>query len=496
MDRVYNTRHTVLIAVLLSAVTLATFWPVTRFEFVYFDDPEYITTNPMVRDGLTWDGLTWAFGTFYAANWHPATWLSHMLDVQLFGMRAGGHHLASLLLHIANAVALFLLLGLMSGALWRSAFAAALFALHPLHVESVAWVAERKDVLSTFFGLLAIGAFAAYAEKSKVRSPKSKVQSTKSVVGGQLSVVRGPSSLLPPPSSSFYFLSLLLFAFSLMSKAMLVTLPFLLLLLDYWPLRRFELTTQDSRLKNLLPLLREKLPFFLVAAGSSVITFLAQRSGGAVVPLEQYPFGWRLMNAVMGYWDYLAKMVWPAGLNFLYLSHPWPVWQVLVAALGLSGITAFVLGLGRSRPYLAVGWLWYLGTLVPVIGLVQVGNQSVADRYTYIPLIGCFMMLTWGGYALLQRRTGARVLLTATAVLTLVGCIVATRLQLGHWRTGPSVFERAILCDGNNYIARYYLGNALSEQEKFAEAEAQVHGRPSHPAPVCRRPRQPGLCAG
>ena len=334
------------------------------------------------------------------------------------------HHLTNLLFHTANSVLLFLLLWRLTGAVWRSGFVAALFALHPLHVESVAWVAERKDVLSTFFFLLTIWAYASYVKSSerlqarpKVQSPKPKSVSappSQQPPGATFHVSRftlHPLSHLPP--WSFYALSLLLFALGLMSKPMLVTLPCVLLLLDYWPLcsasneqhaprSTHRLTSQATILQNsAFSLLREKLPFFLLCAASCVITFRVQQSGGAVLDVSNFPIGSRIANALMSYVRYLGKMAWPEDLAALYLRKaPWPVWGVAVAAVTILAISAAALWQARRRPYLAVGWFWYLGTLVPVIGLVQVGMQTMADRYTYIPLIGIFIILSWGAWDL------------------------------------------------------------------------------------------------
>ena len=384
-------RRPALVCIILVVSTLAAYWLVRRAEFTNFDDPVYVTNNPDVFRGLTWHGVLWAFTTIHGSNWHPLAWLSHMADCEMFGGKAGGHHLVNVGLHAANAVLLFLLVRRMTRAVWRSAFVAALFALHPLHVESVAWISERKDVLSTFFGLLTLGAYARYAKKSIVRGQwsesSSEASGTPATDNGQRTTHH---------ASRYYVLSLFFFALGLMSKPMLVTLPFVMLLLDYWPLGRFELTMHKSKLETLLPLLREKLPFFGLAGLSSAVTYWAQKIGGAVVTMQKMPLADRLANAFVSYLEYLIKTFWPARLAAYYpFSAELPETEAILGALVLVGMTVLALGLARRAPYLVVGWLWFAGTLVPVIGLVQVGSQAMADRYTYVPLVGLFVAVVW-----------------------------------------------------------------------------------------------------
>ena len=446
-------RQAVLACLLLAAVTLAVFWPVRLNDFVNYDDPGYVTENSYVKRGLTWEGAVWALRTGHAANWHPLTWFSHMLDVQLFGLNPAGHHLSNLLFHIANTMLVFLLLRRATGATWRSAFVAALFAVHPLHVESVAWVAERKDVLSTFFGLLALGAYVRYAEMSKVQGPWS--------------VVRGPWS-------RFYLLSLFLFTLSLMSKPMLVTLPFLLLLLDYWPLNRLQLATQHSTLKTLLLLLREKLPFFALAAASCVVTFLVQKHGGALAPAEVLPIGPRVINIVLAYFTYLGKMFWPIHLSVFYPYAQFrPPGRVALAAVCLVAITASAVLGRRKAPHFLVGWLWFLGTLVPVIGLVQVGSQSMADRYSYFPSIGLFLGLAWLAAQAVARWRFGPPLLAVAGVMAIFLCLSCTRTQLSYWKSGETLFRHALAVTTGNFVAHSNLGNALATRGKPKEAEAE-----------------------
>ncbi len=351
----------IVLCLLLVAVTLAVYWPVLRCDFVNYDDPDYFTSNPRVLAGLTSPNMVWAFSTGHTGNWHPLTWLSLMLDATLFGKGPLGPHLTNLLLHAANTVLLFMLLQRLTAANWRSAFVAALFALHPLHVESVAWIAERKDVLSTFFGLLALGAYARYVEKSKVQSPKSKV---------------------------FYGLALLFFALGLMSKPMLVTLPFVMLLLDYWPLKRIAdcglriadskssaLSVVDSPLPKFNRLLVEKWPFFLLSAISCVVTFIVQQKSGTVASLARVSMAGRMENSFVSYARYLGNTFWPVNLAVLY-PHPihWAAGPVVFSLLLVIGLSVAAVWLGRRFPFVFTGWFWFVGTLVPVIGLVQVGN--------------------------------------------------------------------------------------------------------------------------
>jgi tetratricopeptide (TPR) repeat protein len=466
---------------LLALATLAVFLPVVRQGFVNYDDSDYVTENAHVQSGLKWDNVVWAFKTGHASNWHPVTWLSHMLDAQVFGRKAGPQHLVSVGFHIANTLLLFLLLRRMTGALWRSALVAALFALHPLHVESVAWVSERKDVLSAWFFLLTLWAYVRYAEIGSLKSqiqrlksegtPRSAVPSSTFEVQRSTFDVRPFSPESPPelPSSIFYLLALVFFALGLMSKPMLVTMPFVLLLLDYWPLRRLSLPPLHGPTTPPLRLVWEKLPFFALAALSSVITFIVQRKGGAVS--TSLSVSARVANALVSYVRYIGKTFWPKNLSVLY-PHPghWPAWQVVVSACLLLDVFVAVVLVARKRPYLAVGWLWFCGTLVPVIGLVQVGVQSMADRYTYVPLIGLFIMLAWGIDELIPMRPWRGRGLAIGAALLLASCAFLTERQIRFWRDSEALFRHAVRVTRDNYLAYNNLGFYLSGQGQSAEA--------------------------
>lgn len=404
-------------------ITCVVYLPVRHHGFINYDDQEYITANSVVQQGLTADGLRWAFSGVHAANWHPITWLSHMLDCELFGLAPAGHHLMNVALHAANAVLLFLLLQYLTGSIGRSALVAALFALHPLHVESVAWVAERKDLLSTLFGLMALGAYALYA-KREVRRRFFWI--------------------------ACYSSALLLFALSLMSKPMMVTLPFLLILLDYWPLQRLRF--DGSLPKHHGRLLIEKAPFLALTIISSVVTMHAQKSG--MMYFANLTFSERAANAVVAIPRYLGKTFWPQDLAILY-PHPvhWPAWQVWGSALAVVAMSLFVLKLGRRKPCLPVGWFWFLGMLVPVLGLVQVGVQSMADRYTYLPLVGVFIMAVW---AVADSRIAGRVpvaIRVACPVLLIIACSLITRWQLRVWADTESIFTHAIRVTRDNWVA-------------------------------------------
>ena len=419
------------IALGLVGVAIAVYLPVVHNDFVYYDDPKYVTENAVVLRGLTWPGIRWAFTTGTDANWFPLTWMTHMLDVQLYGAHAGGHHVTNLVLHVISTLLLFGVLYRMTGAMGRSGFVAGLFALHPLHVESVAWVAERKDVLSTLFWMLTLWAYVWY-----VRKPQLKRM----------------------------LLVLLTFALGLMSKPMLVTLPFVLLLLDAWPLNRL-------RERSIRQLAIEKIPMFALAIASSIVTFIVQRKGGAVGGLEAYPLVLRMGNALMSYVGYIGKMFWPARLAAFY---PYPetlsTGAVLGAAVILAAISFLAIRSARSRPYLIVGWLWYLGTLVPVIGLIQVGNQAMADRYTYVPLIGLFIIIVWGVYDLLGQWTLRRIVLPVTGALVLASCAIIARAQVQYWKNSSALWTRALDVTDDNYVAHNNLGLALAGQGKIDEA--------------------------
>jgi hypothetical protein len=417
---------------LLTALTLLAMGGACGHPFVDLDDPLYVEANPDVLNGLNLRSIGWAFTTWTAANWHPLTWLSLQLDASLFGCEPHAFHRTNVLLHLANVLLLAEVLRRLTGALWPSAAVAALFAVHPLHVESVAWVSERKDVLSTLFGLLALGAYARYARQ---------------------------------PSRSGMIGVCLAQAASLLAKPMLVTLPFLLLLLDFWPLRRGR-----PAAAGLARLLVEKTPLFLLSAASCGMTLLSQSAGGAVSPLTEVPFALRLANAVHATACYLGQTFWPADLVVLYpyplAGLPWPT--VLGQALFLVAVTVAVCRLARSRPYLAVGWFWFLGALVPVLGLVQVGAQARADRYTYVPHIGLFLMVVWGLRDLLGGRRGAGIALASGALL---GCVLVTRAQVRHWESSLRLWEHAVTASRDNPYAEVSYARALLEQ---GEAEAAL----------------------
>jgi tetratricopeptide (TPR) repeat protein len=435
----HKRRVTCLLLVLL---TLALYWPVTDHRFINFDDDQYVTGNFHVNAGLTWSGIVWAFQSGYAHNWHPLTWISHMLDCQLFRLNPAGHHLTNLLFHIANTVLLFLFLSRTTATIWRSGFVAALFACHPVHVESVAWVAERKDVLSTFFWMLTLLAYARFVEESKARSPKPKVPTQKSKV--------------------FYIGALLAFACGLMSKPMVVTLPFVLLLLDFWPLQRLNASTFPLRLV-------EKIPFFALALGSSALTFLVQR--GAVAPLDTLPFSFRITNAMVSYLRYVSKSFWPVDLAILYpIPALWSPELVFTSILFVLACSVLFIWLARRYPYLFVGWFWYLGTLIPVIGLVQVGMQSMADRYLYIPGIGLFLLMVWGFNALSVNWPQRKWIAAGTGIAVVVGCTVVCRAQLQYWQNSITLFSRAKAVTPGNYVIDNHLGEALDESGQLDKA--------------------------
>jgi tetratricopeptide (TPR) repeat protein len=469
-----NRHLDVCVIIVLALVTAALYGQMIGHQFIGYDDPDYVTDNPIVQKGLSWEGFLWAFTTFTLANWHPLTWLSHMLDIQLFGLDPGFHHLVSVLFHVLNTILVFWILRQTTGALWRSAVVAALFALHPLHVESVAWVSERKDVLSTFFWLLALWAYVRYAKKPSV-----------------------PGYL---PVLSFFVLGLL-------AKPMLITLPLVLLLLDYWPLGRLKRepampaaapvtpsATRERRIKKrerqrrespatsssrgsldwslALPIVYEKIPLLVLSTASSLITFYAQQKGGAVVPLTHYFLPDRIANAVVSYAAYLWKMFWPSGLIFFYPLRAHSPALVLACALLLVGMTFLSLRWAARRPYLAVGWFWYVITLLPVIGIVKVGGAAMADRYTYVALLGPFISLVWGTFDLSQALRVPRAILATTSALVVGACMLLTYNQVGTWRNGVTLSRHALSIDPRNYIGQTLLASEYIHQEKFEEALA------------------------
>jgi Flp pilus assembly protein TadD len=449
-------RPVVLVA-LLAAIALSVYALTWQFGFITVDDPFYVSENPHVQQGLTLDGLKWSFTTVHDSNWIPLTWLSLMFDTSVYGVRAGGYHLTNVLLHTANSLILLSALLAATKSLGRSAFVAALFALHPLHVESVVWIAERKDVLSTFFGLLSLLTYIRYANAGRVWS---------------------------------LLTSLLLFVLSLMSKQTLVTLPFVFLLLDFWPLGRYRATeVVGSRSSgSLVPLLLEKIPFFAATVVFAVVALWAQSRGGAVMGFEHFPFSERALNAVVVYVSYLGKIFWPANLA-IYYPHPHEGLSPLVIRLAgglLLTITAAAIGYIRRFPYLVVGWFWYLGTLVPMIGLVQIGAQQMADRYTYFPAIGIFLAVTWLACDLMPAGARGSRVLKAAASLCVVLLATLSYRQVGFWRDSVTLLRHSKDCTVDDFRTHQLLGSALvadgAKSEGIAELETAVRLGDASPA--------------
>ena len=481
-------RIVLLVALCLIAAIIIVYGKVKTFDFVGYDDELYVTKNLYVQKGVSPEGLKWAFTTFHAANWHPLTWLSHMLDCELFGLDPSGHHWTNVEFHVANTLLLFIILFKMTGTLWKSAIVAALFALHPLHVESVAWISERKDVLSTFFGLLSIAAYYNYVKKSSVK---------------------------------YYILVIVLLSLGLMAKPMLVTIPFVLLLLDFWPLKRFQfqrdfhlkpVKTAGDTIREHHRTILEKIPLFIPVVISCIVTFFAQKSEGAVKAIWALPLKYRIENAVVSYADYVLKAIWPHKLAAFY-PHPGntlPLWQITGAGFLIVAACYWAIWSAKKYPYIPVGLFWYLGTLVPVIGLMQVGDQAMADRYTYIPLIGIFIIASWGPpdlfkklrdqtsevrgqksevgsrgtevggqrsvvreqqsmtsssvLVLFNKRRFQNIFLGISAVILMVALSWRTFFQLNTWENGVMLFEHAVSVTENNYQAENNLGTAYGSK--------------------------------
>jgi protein O-mannosyl-transferase len=423
-------QHKLVLGLLLVVVTLVIYNPVAHNGFVNFDDDRYVTRNPQVQAGIRWTTISWAFTSFDQANWHPLTWLSHALDCQIFHLNPVGHHYTSLLLHAINTLLLFLILQRFTGYAGRSLLIAALFALHPLNVESVAWVAERKNVLCMFFFLLAVAAYGWY-----VRRP---------------GIIR-------------YLLLAFFFALALMSKPMAITLPLVLLLLDYWPLERIGRG-------NSWKLLLEKIPLLALSAASAVVTLIAQRSGGAVLTSAAHAPLLRFENVAVCYFLYIKKAIWPSHLAVLYpYPHSLPSWRVAASALFLLAVTAVVL-IYRERRYLLVGWFWYLLTMIPMIGLVQVGNQAMADRYAYLPIIGLFVLAVWSAAEWAKRCQLSNKYLAAAGLAIIVACSAITHVQIAYWHDDTSLWSHALAVTRNNYVAENNFAHALIQQNRSDEA--------------------------
>jgi tetratricopeptide (TPR) repeat protein len=452
-------KQKVILCLLLTLVTLASYNPIVHSGFVFLDDVPYILSNPPVRAGLTWATVKWSFTSVHAGYWHPLTWLSHALDCQLFGLNPAGHHYMSLLFHASNAVLLFLLLLEATGATWASLMVAALFALHPENVESVAWAAERKNVLSMFFFLLALWAYGRYAN---AKTNRSGLRRYAAVFG--------------------------CFALGLMAKPQIITLPCVLLLWDYWPLRRMFAqpeagSAEDGQVfapRSFSYLVREKLPLFALVAISSVITVWSQRVGSAVRTLSEFSLSSRVENAIVSYAKYLANTFWPVRLAPMY-PHPensLPAWQIILSAAILVSVTGAVFR-WRDRRYLAVGWLWFVGTLVPMIGIVQVGQQGMADRFAYIPMIGLFVALVWGVAEAAQRKSIPAIWLAAPAVVVLATLGALTYRQLAYWHDGETLWRYTLTVTRDNYLAHDNLAMVLDQQGRVEEAIREFHAAES-----------------
>ncbi len=457
MERMSNKLHVLLIYVVLALATIIAYEPMRHNDFISYDDGAYVTENPNVIPGITRQSVLWAFTSTHFYMWHPITSLSHLLDCQLFGLNPSRHHLTSLLFHIATVLLLFWILKSMTGAIWPSVFVAGVFALHPLNVESVAWVAERKTVVSGLFSMLTIAAYIRYAERPSV--------------GRYLGVV---------------------FAYGLciMTKPVVVTLPFVLLLLDFWPLERFQLARRPRKkdsswskspkvrfqVLSLWRLLAEKVPFFILATILSATTFIVQRGGGAVLPAERLALSYRIGNALVSYVHYITKMIYPSRLAVFY-PHPstrLPLWQPIVCFIVLAVVSAGIIRTARRRRWLAVGWLWYLGTLIPVIGLVQAGSQAMANRYTYVPAIGIFIIVAWSANQFLSRWRYRRICLGISAGLLFAVLLICTRVQVKYWQNNLTLYKHVLAVTENNSLIHNSFGCALFEKGQLDEAITQL----------------------
>jgi protein O-mannosyl-transferase len=429
-----------IIALLVSAIFIA-YEPVRKNGFVDLDDGAYIRKNPNVNEGITPQSIIWAFTKYYSGNWHPITWLSHMLDCEIYGLNPIGHHLTNIAIHTACSLLLLLALRKMTGALWPSTLVAAVFALHPLHVESVAWAAERKDVLSGLFWVLTMFAYASYTNK---------------------------------PNCKRYALVLLMFAMGLMSKPMIVTLPFVLLLLDYWPLNRLN---KPNHAINTKQLIIEKIPLFAMSAVSSIVTFAAQHSGGAIVTLDNMPVSYRLANMFVSYIRYIGKTIWPSKLAVIYPHYYGgiPKGLLAVSVLLLILLTALCIYIGRRKRYVLTGWLWFTGTLVPVIGLVQVGSQAIADRYMYMPMVGLLIIIAWTVKELTGENRSRQIAVAVLAAIVLCGSVVLTRAQTRYWKNNLTLFGHAVNVTANNPFAETNYGHALYRAGNTSEAITHLY---------------------
>jgi tetratricopeptide (TPR) repeat protein len=434
MTKIKNIILPVTICILIAASTFAVYFQIRSHDFINYDDPDYVYDNPYVASGLSMKSVIWAFTTGHASNWHPLTWLSHIIDCQLFGLNPGGHHLVSLAIHIINSVLLFLLFKRITAQLWPSAFIAFAFALHPMHIESVAWISERKDVLSCLFFILTLFAYSAYIR--------------------QKSILR-------------YSLTLLMFAVGLTAKPMLVTLPIVMLILDYWPFERFAQKKTSSAF-----LILEKMPFFVLSAISSIITFIVQQQSGAVAKLEAIPIYARCVNAVAAYGVYVIKMFVPVNLA-IYHPHPGPnipAWQFCLAAAGLVVISIFAFKFRRDFKYIFAGWLFFIVTLVPVIGIIQVGNQAYANRYAYIPYIGLLIMIAFSGHLLFLNLRLNKYFITSAFVLSIAAMTTVTQYNLKFWKNNVTLLTHTVKVTTNNVVAHNNLGDALRLEKKYAQA--------------------------
>jgi protein O-mannosyl-transferase len=432
IDNYFRKYQDLFICILVAVAILVVYWPVRNYGLISLDDIDYIMGNPYVKAGLTWDSFSWAMKDVHTGYWHPLAWVTHMLDYQLFGSRVGGHHWTNVIFHIANSILLYLVLRRMSGSAWKSALVAALFAVHPLNVESVAWVSERKNVLCTFFWFMGMWSYAYYVEH---------------------------------PTPYRYCLILVTFSLGLMSKPMIVTFPFTLLLLDYWPMGRL------TSWKTFPRLVFEKMPLFILAAIVGIVTFLSSLHGDVTISIDKLPMGDRLANAGISYAKYLVKMFWPQNLVVFYpYKTEFSSFQISAAFLLLSVISCLAIFFAHKYRYVLAGWLWYLGTLVPVIGLIQVGKQAMADRYAYVPMIGLFIIIAWGIPDLLRGWPRRKIIFVVSSAAVISSLMICTVLQVRYWRNGVTLFEHALRADDMNSRAHYNLGIALTDMGKFKEA--------------------------